>query len=335
MSNTNVILRFADVSFQYSHSQPILDEASFSVRTGSRITLMGQNGAGKSTLMRLMAGVEKPDSGMVRYGKNVSAGYFSQELTDKLDYEESVLETVESWAAAEDIPNLRHLLGAFLFRGDDIYKSVRILSGGEKSRLAILRLLLQPANLLFLDEPTNHLDMASKDILLSALEKYSGALIFVSHDRYFIESLANRVLELSRGKAHYYYGDYRYYLWKKEGEQKEEIPERAGKRAKRATESNGKKGEAYTRRLKGKQLKSALRKLTREEEEVMAGLEELQQEAAMLAETMSNEEAYRDGGKMRELKQRLEENQCLQQESLRRWEIIDSDLKEFKLLEGL
>jgi len=319
----------------------VFREVSLQLTAGQRLALVGINGAGKSTLMRLMAGVEKPDNGIVRYGKNVSAGYFSQEQTDKLDYEGSVLETVESWAAVEDIPNLRHLLGAFLFRGNDIYKSVRILSGGEKSRLAILRLLLQPANLLFLDEPTNHLDMASKDILLSALEKYSGALIFVSHDRYFIESLANRVLELNRGRAHYYYGDYRYYLWKKEGEQKEEIPDKAGKHAKcakrmeRAAESDGKKGEAYARRLKGKQMKSALRKLTREEEETIAGLEELQQEAAMLEETMSNEEAYRDGGKMRELKQGLEENKRLQQESLRRWEIIDRELKELKLLEGL
>jgi len=308
---------------------------SLQLTTGQRLALVGINGAGKSTLMRLMAGVEKPDSGIVRYGKNVSAGYFSQEQTDKLDYEESVLETVESWAAVEDIPNLRQLLGAFLFRGDDIYKSVRILSGGEKSRLAILKLLLQPANLMFLDEPTNHLDMAAKDILLSALHKYSGALVFVSHDRYFIESLAKRVLELNQGGAHYYYGDYRYYLWKKEGEQKEEISERAGKRVKRAVESDGKKGEAYTRRLKGKQTKSTLRKLTREEEEEMAGLEELQQEAARLEETMSYEKTYRDGGKMRELKKRLEENQRLQQESLGRWEIIDRELKELKLIEGL
>lgn len=312
----------------------VFQQVSLQLSAGQRLALVGINGAGKSTLMRLMAGVEKPDSGMVRYGKNVSMGYFSQDLTDKLDYEESVLETVESWAAVEDIPNVRHLLGAFLFRGDDIYKSVRILSGGEKSRLAILKLLLQPANLLFLDEPTNHLDMASKDILLSALEKYSGALVFVSHDRYFIESLANRVLELKQGRAHYYYGDYRYYLWKKEGEKKEEVPEGAGKSAKRG-ERMEHVTEAYTRRLKGKQLKSTLRKLTREEEKIMTGLEELQQEAAMLEETMSCEEAYRDGGKMRDLKQRLKENQRLQQESQGRWEIIDSELKELKLLEGV
>ena len=335
--SAKLVLELDGIGKAYGNND-VFQEVGLQLSAGQRLALVGINGAGKSTLMRLMAGVEKPDSGMVRYGKNVSVGYFSQELTDKLNYEESVLETIESWAAVEDIPNLRHLLGAFLFRSDDIYKSVRILSGGEKSRLAILRLLLQPANLLFLDEPTNHLDMASKDILLSALEKYSGALVFVSHDRYFIESLANRVLELNRGRAHYYFGDYRYYLWKKEGEQKEEIPEKAGKRAKcakRTAESDGKKGEAYTRRLKGRQLKSTFRKLTREEEEVMAGLEELQQEATRLEETMSYEEAYRNGGKMRELKQRLEENQRLQQESLRRWEIIDSELKELKLLEGV
>jgi len=331
--SAKVVLELDGIGKAYGDNN-VFQQVSLQLSAGQRLALVGINGAGKSTLMRLMAGVEKPDSGMVRYGKNVSAGYFSQELTDKLDYEESVLETVESWAAVEDIPNLRQLLGAFIFRGDDIYKSVRILSGGEKSRLAILRLLLQPANLLFLDEPTNHLDMASKDILLSALEKYSGALIFVSHDRYFIEALANRVLELKQGQAHYYFGDYRYYLWKKEGEQNEEIAERAGKcakrtkRVKRAAESDQEKGEAYTRRLKSKQMKSALRKLTREEEEVMAGLEELQQEAAMLEDTMSYEEAYRDGDKMREIKQRLEQNRRLQQESLRRWEIIDRELKE-------
>lgn len=333
--SAKVVLELDGIGKTYGDNN-VFQQVSLQLTAGQRLALVGINGAGKSTLMRLMAGVEKLDSGMVRYGKNVSAGYFSQDLTDKLDYEESVLETVESWAAVEDIPKLRQLLGAFLFRGDDIYKSVRILSGGEKSRLAILRLLLQPANLLFLDEPTNHLDMASKDILLSALTKYSGALIFVSHDRYFIEALANRVLELNRGRAHYYFGDYNYYLWKKEGEHNEEIPERAAKRVKRvkrAAESDEKKGEAYTRRLKGKQMKSALRRLTREEEEVMAGLEELQQEAARLEETMSLEAAYRDGRKMRELKQRFEENRRLQQESLRRWEIIDRELKELRLLE--
>ncbi|MQY76542.1 MAG: ATP-binding cassette domain-containing protein, partial [Spirochaeta sp.] len=329
--SAKLVLELDGICKAYGNND-VFREVSLQLSAGQRLALVGINGAGKSTLMRLMAGVEKADSGLMRYGKNVSAGYFSQELTDKLDYKESVLETVESWSAVEDIPNLRRLLAAFLFRGDDIYKSVNILSGGEKSRLAILRLLLQPANLLFLDEPTNHLDMASKDILLSALEKYSGALIFVSHDRYFIDSLANRVLELNRGRAHYYYGDYRYYLWKKEGEQKDKIPERPGKRA---AESDGKKGEAYTRRLKGKQIKSTVRKLTREEEDIMAGLEELQQEAARLEETMSNKEAYRDGRKMRELKQRLQENQRLQQGSLKRWEIIDSELKELKLLAGL
>ena len=173
---------------------------------GEKLALVGPNGAGKSTLMRLLARQEPPSEGAVVHGAGLSLGYYSPDHPEELSGTESVLERVESWAPTHLIPQLRSLLGAFLFRDDEVFKPVGVLSGGEKSRLALLSLLLHPVNCLFLDEPTNHLDLLSKDVLLDALVRYPGTLVFVSHDRYFIEKLATRVLELEGGRARVFPG---------------------------------------------------------------------------------------------------------------------------------
>ncbi|MCL2792989.1 MAG: ATP-binding cassette domain-containing protein, partial [Spirochaetaceae bacterium] len=195
-----------------------LKNVNFYVNRGEKIALAGKNGAGKSTLLRILSQTDKGYSGNIKLGKDVSIGYFSQDFEATLNNDSSVIEVIESSSPTELIPSLRNLLGAFLFRGDDIQKKISYLSGGEKNRVALLRLLLHPSNLLILDEPTNHLDLNSKDILLEALKKYSGTLIFVSHDRYFIENLATRVLELDDGIAKDYPGGYEYYLFRKQKE---------------------------------------------------------------------------------------------------------------------
>ena len=168
--------------------------------------------------MRIVAGIDQDFSGNIDYGSGIAAGYFSQDVDNALTPGSNVLEEIESAAPTHLIPDVRGMLGAFLFRGDDIYKTTDVLSGGEKNRLSLLKLLLHPSNLLILDEPTNHLDLQSKQVLLDALNNYSGTLIFVSHDRYFIERLATKVLEIENGKHRLFPGDYEYYLWRKEQE---------------------------------------------------------------------------------------------------------------------
>ncbi|MCR4713977.1 MAG: ATP-binding cassette domain-containing protein, partial [Treponemataceae bacterium] len=190
----------------------VLRDLNLVVENGDRLVVVGRNGAGKTTLLRILAGQDTDFTGSFRLGAGVSVGYFSQDNAETMNGSQSMLEMLESEAPLELIPKLRDMLGAFLFRGDDVYKAIDVLSGGEKSRLALLRLLLRPVNLLILDEPTNHLDMHSKDVLLSALRDFGGTVIFVSHDRGFIESLATRVLELTPCHSREFPGTYGYYM---------------------------------------------------------------------------------------------------------------------------
>ncbi len=193
-------------------------DATLAIERGKKVALVGPNGAGKSTLMRMMAGTEPLDSGERRAGHNVQISYFAQDRGASLDPDRSVLETVTSAAPMDLVPYVRGLLGSFLFSGDAVHKKVRVLSGGERSRLALALLLLRPTNCLLLDEPTNHLDLAAKEVLLGALQGYNGTLIFVAHDRYFLDHLPSEVLEAGHGTTTSYLGDYHSYLAKKEAE---------------------------------------------------------------------------------------------------------------------
>ena len=208
----NIVLRMTDIKKSYDGSFNVLDNLELLLEKGERLVVAGHNGAGKSTLLRIVAGVDKNFTGNIETGSGVSIGYFSQDNAETITGSQSVLEHIESIAPLELIPKVRDMLGAFLFRGDDVNKSLNVLSGGEKTRVALLQLLLRPVNLLILDEPTNHLDMHSKDVLLGALKDYGGTVIFVSHDRGFIGDLATRVLELTPGKFRNFKGDYEYYM---------------------------------------------------------------------------------------------------------------------------
>ncbi|MGZ5242706.1 MAG: ABC-F family ATP-binding cassette domain-containing protein, partial [Bacteroidia bacterium] len=189
----------------------VLNDIDFEVERGDRIAFVGKNGEGKSTLSKILAGIEKSE-GKLTYGHNVLIGYYAQNQAEELDGSKTVFETIDDVAAGEMRAKVRALLGAFLFSGDAIDKKVRVLSGGEKARLAMCKLLLEPVNLLIMDEPTNHLDMRSKDILKEALMKYEGALIIVSHDRDFLQGLTSKVFEFRNKKLKLYYGDVYSYL---------------------------------------------------------------------------------------------------------------------------
>jgi ATP-binding cassette subfamily F protein 3 len=186
------------------------------IERGDRIALVGPNGAGKSTLMRLLSGEEAPDGGQRMVGHQVVMEYFAQDEATRLDPALTVYETLETGSPHNMVPAIRNLLGGFLFSGDDIYKKAAVLSGGERTRLAVARMLLRPSNTLLLDEPTNHLDLDSKDVLLEALEDYGGTLVIVSHDRYFVEKLATKIIEIGHRQALVYPGTYKEFLWHKE-----------------------------------------------------------------------------------------------------------------------
>ena len=212
----------------------VFAQANLHVERGDRIALVGPNGSGKSTLMRMMAGVEQPDAGHRREGHQVVMQYFAQDEAVRLDPELTVYETLQAGSPVHMVPAIRNILGGFLFSGDDVYKRVQVLSGGERTRLAVARMLLRPSNTLLLDEPTNHLDLDSKDVLLEALEDYGGTLVFVSHDRYFVERLANRIVEVGSGEAHSYPGRYEEFLWSKAHGGTLAAPERARGQAAKA-----------------------------------------------------------------------------------------------------
>lgn len=219
------------VSKSYDGVHQVLSQLDLVLEKGERLVVVGCNGSGKTTLLKILAKEDASYEGSVKDGAGVAVGYFSQDSAEKICGATTVLDFIESQAPLELVPRIRDMLGSFLFRGDDVFKTLDVLSGGEKSRLALLQLLLKPVNLLILDEPTNHLDLHSKDVLLEALKDFGGTVVFVSHDRGFIQSLATRVLELSPppqtetagnqdaagtitscGRARNFPGSYEYYL---------------------------------------------------------------------------------------------------------------------------
>ncbi len=200
-------------------AKEVFRNVEFMIERGDRIALVGVNGAGKSTLIKLLAGTEKATQGEYRLGHNVEADYFAQDQYKELNPAARILDDLGAASPRSGETELRSLLGCFLFSDEDVFKKIGVLSGGERGRYALLRMLLHPANFLLLDEPTNHLDLRAKDVLLEALVKYTGTVIFVSHDRYFIDKLATRVFEVGGGKVEVFPGNYEDYLWRKQGGQ--------------------------------------------------------------------------------------------------------------------
>lgn len=205
------VVKVESVSKAYD-TRVVHDDLNLIVKRKERWAVMGENGAGKSTLLKMMAGVLSPDSGSASLGASVSLGYYAQHLMDGLNGDRSVLEELQAHAPLANQGTLRNLAGAFGFQGDDVYKVIRVLSGGEKARVALAKILYDAPNLLVLDEPTNHLDIVTKRALVRALESYEGTLVFVSHDRQFLKAIANRVLELSSDGPHIYGGSYDEYV---------------------------------------------------------------------------------------------------------------------------
>src|SRR6266851_3608916 len=210
------VAEFNGVAKSYGEKE-VFRDVSFMIERGDRIALVGVNGAGKSTLIKLLAGSEPLTHGEYRLGHQVQADYFAQDQYKELNPNARILDDLGDMSPRSTQTELRSLLGCFLFSADDVFKRIGVLSGGERNRYALLRMLLHPANFLLLDEPTNHLDMRAKDVLLDALSKYTGTVVLVSHDRYFIDRLATRIFQVGDGKVEVYPGNYEDFLWRKQG----------------------------------------------------------------------------------------------------------------------
>ena len=210
------VAEFKNVAKSYGPKE-VFRDVNFVIERGDRIALVGVNGAGKSTLIRMLDGNEPLTEGEYVLGHNAQPDYFAQDQYKVLDPERRMLDDIEQVAPRSTMTELRSLLGCFLFSDDDVFKQLGVLSGGERNRYALARMLLHPSNFLLLDEPTNHLDLRAKDVLLDALREFNGTVVFVSHDRYFIDKLATRVFEVGDGKVEVFPGNYEDYLWRKQG----------------------------------------------------------------------------------------------------------------------
>lgn len=246
------VVEITDLSHTYDDKLLFLG-ANLLIERGDRIAFLGPNGSGKSTLLRMMMGMEQPEDGKIELGEhNVIPGYFEQNQAEALDLHKTVMETIHDEVPSWKNEEVRTLLGQFLFSGDTVFKKVEALSGGEKARLALAKMLLRPANLLMLDEPTNHLDIPAKEMLEEALQNYDGTVIIVSHDRYFISKAATKIVEIREGELIVYNGDYHYYLDKIEEEKEKERHriEEAKKAAKRAAKAAKQKEKQKAKKQK-------------------------------------------------------------------------------------
>lgn len=296
------VIQLTDIDQAYGDNV-VYTGMNLEVERGQRIVLVGPNGAGKSTLLKILADAVPFQSGTRELGLHVNAGYYAQYRVEMLNPERSVLEEAGDTREPTSEQFIRTVLGSFLFTGDDVFKKVAVLSGGEKSRLALVKLLLDPPNLLLMDEPTTHLDMQSIDALIGALEDYHGTLIFISHDVYFIRKLAKHVLHVDAGNLSHYHGDYDYYLEKSAGlterealtatsglsnAQPAQSPDRPSVRSKEQ-----KRREAEARNARSRERREHQRVASSREKEI-ARLEQLQEE---LAAKLEDPETYENPGR--------------------------------------
>lgn len=322
-----LVLTLENICKQYGQNPPVVKNLDFVLEKGERLVVAGRNGAGKSTLLRIIAGQDKDFSGNVKLGAGVSVGYFSQDSAERITGSESILDRLESKCPLELIPKARDMLGAFLFRGDDVFKSIDVLSGGEKSRIALLELLLRPVNLLVLDEPTNHLDMHSKDVLLDALKDFGGTVIFVSHDRGFIEDLATRVLELHPGTYRNFPGDYRYYMQRLQDEADGVVSYGSGEEgSKKTVVQEEVQSESKKSWEEQKKAASDRRKIEREVERMEKEIGALEEKQKELHAQMSLPEVYSNGEKARAVQQELEKTESEIEKLTAKWEELSESL---------
>lgn len=327
----HLVLRTKGLTKSYDGKTNVIENLDLTVENGEMLVVAGRNGAGKSTLLRMLAGVDPITSGEVIPGTGVKIGYFSQDNAETIKGSETILEYVESQAPTELVPKVRDMLGSFLFRGDDVFKSLNVLSGGEKSRIALLQLLLRANNLLILDEPTNHLDMHSKDVLMNALKDFGGTVIFVSHDRGFIEGLATKVLELKPGSHREFPGNYKYYMERIEAEEAGIVGQfERGTGIATSSVNSTKTSEAKADATKSagklnweeqKKIEAERRKNEKEAARLETEIAKAEEEKSALESKMALPEVYSNGAKAKEVQQKIDETTKKIETLTQAWEI--------------
>ncbi|HFE63265.1 MAG TPA: ATP-binding cassette domain-containing protein, partial [Caldithrix sp.] len=283
------VVTIREMSFRYDQRW-IFQEVNLDIYRGERLALVGLNGSGKTTLTRLLSGQLSAQKGVVKLGRNVVLGYYAQHQIDQLNLENTVYNEVLSAAAANSVEKIRDVLGIFNFSGDDILKKIKVLSGGEKARVSLVKILLSPVNFLIMDEPTNHLDLSSRQALENALAEYGGTLLLISHDRYFLDKLVHRVFELKEGRLQSYEGNYSDYLQKREERRVEYISEIRGKTA---PSSREKIKEKKRREAEARQAISRERKTLEQEIRTIENrLNKLEQQKTDLENQMADPASY-------------------------------------------
>lgn len=325
-----VVMRLKKVRKQYDLNI-VFKDLSYSIERGDKIAVLGPNGAGKSTMIRILAGLEDFDSGEREPGHNVTTSYFAQHQADELDLDKTVFEIMREAAPKTDETRLRTILGSFLFQGDDVFKKVSVLSGGEKSRLALARMLVQPANFLIFDEPTNHLDMQSKGILQQALDQYEGTYMIVSHDRDFLDPIVDKVLEVRPNETNTFYGNVSYYLDKVK--EREEADKAKNKRdSNPASSDNGlsrkeeRRLSAQRRQKKHNKLKPLKKKMDPLEEEI----EELEERKEEIEVLMAQPDFYDDDEQVKEISMEYEKLKGKLVEIYAEWEELAMKMSEIE-----
>lgn len=313
----------------------LLQDYSFRMDKGDRIAIVGVNGSGKSTFSRLISGTEAPDSGTFRFGHHTQVAFFSQTHADVLNNGQTVLECVEAAASRETRPLVRNILGCFLFRGDDVFKKIGVLSGGERSRVALVCMLLRPANFLIMDEPTNHLDFQSQDVLQRALAEYPGSYCIVSHNRQFLDPIVNKVLEFRLGQApRLYHGNVTQYLETVEADERRRKEEAARRAVTESTAAQavptptGNRKDARRARAQERERRAKLIKpLEKEMERVEADIAARDERKAAIAAELEKPENMSDNEKLMQLTQEYRVLESETEALFTRWENLSSDLE--------
>ena len=290
--------------------------------------LLWRNGTGKSTLLRILAHQDSSFSGTLRDGAGLKIGYYAQESEKTLNNANTVLGELEEVADTRDLPRLRNMLGSFLFHDDDVFKSVGVLSGGEKSRLALLKILLHPANLLILDEPTNHLDINTKEMLLEAIKTYDGTVVFVSHDTHFIKNLATRILYLSDEEPVFFEGDYDYFSYKLEEKESRFLEKE--KAAKAVKSAQMKPDSASSDHRSQKERRNQIQKLEKQLDALMKKIDDLTLSIKSLEEKMGQPEVYSVPAKISEVVKEKETMEAEVEKLNEEWFTLSQELEELQ-----
>jgi len=321
-----VVLKLTDLVKKYGENT-VFDGIDYEIERGDKIAVVGPNGAGKSTLIRILAGIEPITDGKREVGYNVTPGYFAQHQADELEPKNNALDEMRLAGSGENDTKLRTILGCFLFVGDDVFKKVGVLSGGEKSRVALAKMLLNSGNFLIFDEPTNHLDMQSKNILQQALQQYEGTLMIVSHDRDFLDPIVNKTLEVQPGYIKTWLGNVSYYLDKKCEEREAQEEQQAQKSAIKYSSSDPTQGmsrkeqrrfEAEKRNALSRKIKPLKKRL----DELETEIENLEQRKMEIEELMANPGFYDDEDKVKEISLEYESVKSESADKMGKWEEI-------------